>query len=57
MSDSRQFRENAEACERMARASPFARDREGFLKLAAQWRARAEAAEAREKGETGGGDD
>lgn len=53
MSDSRQFRENAEACERMARATPFARDREGFLKLAAQWRARAEEAEKKEKGEEG----
>lgn len=53
MSDSRQFRENAEACERMARATPFARDREGFLKLAAQWRARADEAEKKEKGEEG----
>jgi hypothetical protein len=55
MSESRQFRENAEACEEMARTSPL--DRDAFLEIAARWRAMADRAEAREAGRRGGNED
>jgi hypothetical protein len=45
MPDAKRFLDHAAECERMASRSSLAKDRETFLKMAADWRRMAEQAE------------
>ena len=52
MTDSNRFRENALACEALAKRAGLSGDRQAFLKMAADWRQLEEAARLKEASES-----